>query len=207
MKIGFNSDFAPFSSLKDGKPDGIVIERIKNIFDKAGIIYELVPAKLTGLISGLSQGEFDILAALAKTPMREKTIVFSKPIIVSGGAWFTAADKSPLLDGELPEVAVTPKVGPLVAQIKALFPEIDLMTSENYDTSLQEVLNGKADAAALNWHVGKMLIEEKYNSKFHIPLAPFNTMALHMAAKLSDKEYLINRLNEHIPDDWGPDPL
>ncbi|MBT5073284.1 MAG: transporter substrate-binding domain-containing protein [Kordiimonadaceae bacterium] len=207
MKIGFNPNFAPFSYLKDGKPSGIVIERIVGIFEKSGIKYELVPAELTGLTSGLMQGEFDILAALAKTPEREKTLSFSNPIIVSGAAWFKASNSVPLMDGELPKMAVTPKVGPLVGQIKALFPEIELLTSENYDTSLQDVLDGKADAAALNWHVGKMLVREKYNLLFHVPLAPFNTMALHMATKLPDKNNLIIRLNEHIPDDWGPDPL
>ncbi|MBT6328752.1 MAG: transporter substrate-binding domain-containing protein, partial [Kordiimonadaceae bacterium] len=43
MKIGFNPNFAPFSYLKDGKPSGIVIERIVGIFEKSGIKYELVP--------------------------------------------------------------------------------------------------------------------------------------------------------------------
>lgn len=206
MKIGFNPNFAPFSTLENDKPAGIVIERIRHIFEKAEIKYELIPAELTGLLSGLDEGKFDLLAALAKTPEREKTLSFSKPIIVSGGAWFKASSSAPLMDGELPETAITPKVGPLVAQIKSLFPEIELLTSEDYDSSLQDVLDGKADAAALNWHVGKMLTQDKYKSLFHIPAAPFNTMALHMASKIEDLA-IIEKLNEHIADDWGPDPL
>lgn len=93
-----------------------------------------------------------------------------------------------------------------MAQIKNLYPQIRILTSEDYDSSLEDALNGKADAAALNWHVGKMLALEKYSGLFHIPSAPFNTMALHMAAKHPDNS-IIDKLNEHIPDDWGPDPL
>ena len=207
MKVGYDLGFSPFSYLKDGKASGLVIERIIAIFEKARISLELIPAELTELGEGLTNGRFDMLAVMAKTKERVKTLSFTKPIIVSGGAWFNDIISSPLMDGELPKSAITPKVGPLVSQINNLFPEIDLITSENYDTSLKAVLDGKADAAALNWHVGRMLIDEKYQGFFHIPAAPFNTMPLYMAGRKDDPNGMIDRLNMHIPADWGPDPV
>lgn len=207
MKIGFNPNFAPFSYLEDQNPAGIVVERIVAIFEKANIPAEFISAGLTSLIEGLMEGQFDILAVLAKTEERTKTLAFSKPIIVSGGAWFMASGRMPLVDDELPKTVVTPKVGPLVAQISSLYPEIKIILTEDYDSALQDVMAGKADAAALNWHVGKMLVAQKYDGQFHIPKAPFNTMPLYMATKLENADAIIERLNPHIPDDWGPDPL
>lgn len=207
MRIGFNPNFAPFSYLENKQPAGIVIERIKKILVNANVPVEFIPSELTGLIEGLMDGKFEVLAALAKTDERTKVLAFSKPIIVSGGAWFTPSGKSPLVEDELPKTVVTPRVGPLVAQISALYPEINIILTEDYDSALKDTISGEADAAALNWHVGKMLIAQKYVGQFHIPDAPFNTMPLYMASKLKNSDEFIGRLNPHIPEDWGPDPL
>ena len=118
-----------------------------------------------------------------------------------------ARSNNPLVDDERPKTVVTPKVGPLVAQISSLYPEISIILTDDYDSALMDVLAGKADAVALNWHVGKMLVAQTYDGQFHIPKAPFNTMPLYMATKIEDQQNIISQLNTHIPDDWGPDPL
>ena len=158
-------------------------------------------------MENLAAGQVDILAAMAKTEERTKVLAFSKPLIVSGGAWFMGKGNHPLIEDELPKTIVTPKVGPLVAQVSTLYPEINIILTDDYDSALQDVIAGKADAAALNWHVGKMMVAQKYGGQFHVPKAPFNTMPLYMASKIEDLDTIINRLNPYIPDDWGPDPL
>lgn len=210
LRIGFNPDFIPFSYMKNGKPVGIVIDRIHDIMSAAQIRYKFIPTDLVGLTQGLMNCEYDVLAAMAKTGEREETMAFSKPVIVSGGAWFMPIDHDPGDNDQLPEIVVTPKTGPLVSQISALYPEIKIITCNDYDDALQLTLYGNVDAtaAALNWHVGKMMIEEKkYKGLFHSPKAPFKTMPLHMVTTLEDPSNIISFLNKHIPDDWGPDPL
>jgi len=207
VRIGFNPDFAPFSHVVNGAPSGIVLERLIDVFQAAEIEYELVPTALTKLTFDLMAGHLAALAALAITPIRLETLSFTKPVIISGAAWFTLANNEPLVDGDIPKSVITPKVGPLVGQIKNLFPEIHLKTSSDYGAALDAVVNEQVEAAALNWHVGRMLIDEKYKSIFHIPKAPFNTIPLAIATKAGDPHKIINRLNEYIADDWGYDPL
>ncbi|MCP5381624.1 MAG: transporter substrate-binding domain-containing protein [Kordiimonadaceae bacterium] len=205
MKIGFNPDFAPFSYLKDGVASGIVIDHIREIFNIAGLSPEFIASELSGLTEGLLSGRFDLLAALAKTNERSVKLSFSKPIIVSGAAWFIPKDRQPLSGNNLPGTIVTPKVGPLVSQITLLYPQIKIVTSKDYESSLQDVLYNAAiiDAAALNWHVGRMLIDEKYNGLFHMPTIPFYKIPLSIAARAEDQETIINPLNQNIPDEWG----
>ncbi len=206
IKIGFNPDFAPFSYAIDGKPNGILVDRVRSIFEKPNIPFEFIPVELTKLTESLLAGHVDILLAMAKTEQRMKDFSFSKPIIITGGGWFSLTKTPPLLDGEVPKSVVTPSFGPLVAQIEALFPDINLKTTENYDTALRTVLNGEAHAAALNWHVGRMMCDEKYPSLFRDPKAPFNNIPLSMVTSIKDPYSIIERLIPYISDDWAFDP-
>lgn len=210
LKIGFNPDFAPFSYMEDGKPAGIIIDRISDVMNDAKLPYQFIPAGLTELTQGLMAGDFDILAAMANTADRLKIMAFSKPIIVSGGAWFVPIDREPGDGDKVPDIVITPKTGPLVSQVSALYPEVKIITCDDYDDALRLTLYGNhnAAAAALNWHVGRIMIEgEKYKGLFHIPKAPFKSMPLHMVTVREDPLNIIELLNNHIPDDWGPDPL
>ncbi len=205
IKIGYNPDFAPFSYQKDGQAAGVVIDRIRDIFSQAEIECEFIATDLMELKQGLMDEKFDLLAALAKTGERTKIFSFTKPVIVSGGAWFVPRKFYPVTEDDVPKAVVTPKVGPLVEQIRNLYPEIKIITCDDYDEALEMVQEGgwNINAAALNWHVGRMMIEEKYKSLYHVPKSPFNTMPLSMAAKSDDPSNIIGRLNGHIPEDWG----
>lgn len=207
IKIAYDPDFAPFSFLKEGKASGIVIDRIRKIFKAAHIEFEFIPLELTQLGKALMAGDVDMLAVMAVTKARADIYSFSKTIITSGGAWFITKNNQPLYDDQLPKVAITPKTGPLVSQIKNLFPEIELITCEDYDGALKAVLAKDADGAALNWHVGRMLVDDRYAGLFHIPTAPFNNITLAMATKAGDPDNILEQLNAQIDDDLGPDPL
>lgn len=207
IKIGYNPDFAPFSIKENDRPGGIVIERLIRVFENTKLDYELIPTGLTSLTRNLMDGTIDAVAALAITPSRYDNFSFSKPMIVSGGAWFIPSSNENLIEDEIPNSVITPKVGPLVNQIKDKYPEIDLKTCEDYDAALIAALAGEAGAAALNWHVGRMLVKEKFEGQFHIPKAPFNTIPLAVAVTKNDPKDIIDNINKFIPDDWGFDPI
>jgi ABC-type amino acid transport substrate-binding protein len=59
--------------------------------------------------------------------------------------------------------------GPLAAQIRRDYPQINLLTGESYDASLNAVLDGRADVAALNCQVGQQLVAREYSGKFALP--------------------------------------
>ncbi len=204
LQIGYNPNFAPFSFEQDGKAEGIIIDKIVSVMNAAGFDAKFIAAPLPELLPALEKGDVDLLAALADTPARQGKFSFSKPLLISGAGWFVPIDLD-YKEGDVPERIVTPKQGPLVNQIRNEFPSVEIHTSDDYEDALQTVLYGstRAHAAALNWHVGAMLIGEKYRGLFHMPAAPFNQMKLAMAGLPDDPKGVIEKLNKHIPDDWG----
>ncbi len=203
-RIGFNPDFAPFTYEENEGAAGLIITKIKEICALAGINAEFVAAPLPELRTLLSNGDVDLLAVLADIPSRRSEYSFSKSLLISGAGWFVPIDLD-YKNGDVPRNVVTPKQGPLVRQIENDFPTVKINTSSDYDGALQTVLysNTGAEAAALNWHVGSMLIEDKYRGLFHMPEKPFNQMKLAMAGLPDDPKGLIEELNKYIPDAWG----
>lgn len=203
VRIGYNSDFAPFTFEENRKATGLIIEKIREISANAGLKVEFAAASLPELLPALALGEVDLLAALADTPARQIKYQFSLPLLVTGAGWFVPIDVK-YKDGELPRSIITPKQGPLVDQIRNDYPDIEIHTSNDYDDTLQIVLYGnkKVQAAALNWHVGRMLVEAKYRGLFHLPERPFNRMSLAMAGLKNNKGSIIKELNNYIPNEW-----
>lgn len=206
LRVAYNPDFAPFSISGEDRPQGLIIDRLRNIFDKSDISYEFVATNLTDLIPNLESESVDAIAALGITRERGKKYHFSKPILVSGGAWFIPKSQAMIADGEVPKSVITPKRGPLADEIKNRYPEINLITTTDYEAALKGALQGKAMAAALNWHVGRMMIDEKFKDRFYVPKSPYNTVPLGVAVLKKNKEIIL-QLNINIPDDWGYDPI
>lgn len=204
IKVAYNPDFAPFSKRGDGKPQGLIIERLKEIFATSNIQFNFIATNLPELIPNMEKGKVDAVAALGITPERQEKYQFTKPIIVSGGAWFIPKSNRMLAEGEVPTSVITPERGPLANEIKNKYPEIDLITCADYNAAFKGALEGKALAAALNWHVGRMMVEDKYQNQFHETKRPYNTLALGLAV-LKKNSDLITHINKNIPDDWGYD--
>lgn len=206
IKIAYNPDFAPFSMLDEGVLKGLIIDRLRNIFQASDIPNEFIATSLPRLISDLESGKVDAIAALGITPERQNDFQFSKPIIVSGGAWFIPKAHPMVTNDEVPASIITPERGPLANEIRNKYPEAKLNTCTDYDAALKGAIEGKAIAAALNWHVGRMMINENYQNQFHVPERPYNTLALGLAMLNKNKD-IVTRINKNIPNDWGYDPV
>ncbi len=204
VKVGYNLDFAPFCFEEHGSARGLVIERVATIFESSEIPFEFLPVRLPDMITALDTGRVDVLAGIASTLDRRSKLSFSKPLVMTGGAWF--ALKGGSVDCEPDAGAwrvVTPAAGPLAAPIQKRYPLIKLETCGDYDAALQTVVNGKADAAALNFHVGKLLCDKNYPDMFQRPAAPFFPVPLAIALKPADPLNILQRLNVHILDAWA----
>ena len=206
IQIAYNPDFAPFSKREESNVTGLIIDRLEKILQSSSIPYDFVATTLPKLIPDLESGKVDAIAALGITPERQNEFQFSKSVMVSGGAWFVPKIKAMIADDEVPASIITPERGPLANEIRNKYPEAKVITCADYDAALKGAIERKAIAAALNWHVGRMMINEHYQGQFHIPKCPYNTVALGLAV-LDENKNIVTRLNKNIPDDWGYDPI
>jgi ABC-type amino acid transport substrate-binding protein len=120
---------------------------------------------------------------------------FSAPIVVSGGALFTRAGTpaSKSLKDFAGKSVVTPRRGPLFAQIAKAAPEVKLVESTSYPESFEMVLAGKADAAALNLQAGIRMARAKHPGKFTLPSEPYISVPLAFAVAKGKNADLLMR--------------
>jgi len=207
LRIGFNPDFAPFADLKDGEADGLVIARLRAALDKAGLDATFLPVALPEMTERLRSGDLDALAGVAVSAERSRLFAFSRPLAMTGGAWFPRAGHGWPGDQALRDAApgqwrvVSPRTGPLVAQIRDRFPNLEVFECRDYAAAFEAVLAGRADAAALNLQVGRLQAERDHPGLFALPQAPFFKVPLALAVAKGDPLGLIARLDPHLGSD------
>lgn len=173
--LGLDPDFAPFTFESEGRCGGFVVDVLRLAAQTAGISFLLRAVSLSERAALLASGELAGWACLARTLEREKEFLFSRPLVWTSGALFFAATTGisqhkpvgELEDGVLRTIA-TPGAGPLVASLQALFPGAQVVMVADYREALAFVIDGKADAAALNCHAGAKVAEKWFPGQFQI---------------------------------------
>lgn len=96
------------------------------------------------------------------------------------------------------QTIVTPGQGPLAAQIRRDYPQINLLTVESYDAALNAVLDGRADVAALNFQVGQQLVARKYSGKFALPEQPYTKLPFAFAVAKGRQGELLQAVDRSL---------
>lgn len=203
LRVGYNRAFRPFAVEENGLPAGLAVDRARAALAAAGLDAGFVPLDLPEMFDRLLGGDVDLLAGTGVSQARAERYAFSRPLVATGGAWFPGADVYWPTDNALRTGAgggrrvVTPAAGPLAGHIAEHFPQLDLATCSDYEAALGQVTGGKADAAALNFHVGLGLVAG--DGRFTPPTEVFLQIDLALAAPAGDPRGLLARLDPHIP--------
>ena len=177
--IGHEPDFAPLTFLDGDESRGLVIEILVEAFGRIGITTGFAPVALPGQEAALQAGTIDAVAFKAVIAERAGDYDFSVPMMTSGAAWFVLAQGAPA--GSAPAAAsrlATPGKGPLIAQLRREYPDAAFPDVDTYAEALRAVVDGDADRAALNFHVGRYLAGRDHPGRFEMPAAPFSKIPL-----------------------------
>lgn len=181
FRIGYEGDFAPLTFVRDGMPAGLVVEILSLAFTRAGHDAEFLPVPLPDQDRALHSNEVDAIAFKAVIPDRAGVLDFSAALTTSGGAWFS---KCGVTIEDRPDVGAsvaTPPAGPLLAQLRRDYPDLVFPHVATYADALSAVINGSADCAALNFHVGCYLANRDHAGQFALPQRPFSPLPLALA--------------------------
>lgn len=149
------STFVPWAMLdRNGQLIGFEIDVAKQLAEDMGVSVEFVPTAWDGIIPALIAGRFDvIISGMSITTQRNLTVNFTEPYAYSGVR--IAANRS--LEGKISELAdfnspditfALRRAATPVAAVQKLFPHANIVQFDEDGASLQEVLNGNADATA-----------------------------------------------------------
>ena len=183
VRVGHDAPFEPFAMVENGRSAGMILDVVAEAMKRARVSFEFVPLTLDESESALVEGKVEALAFKGDTPERRVKFDFSRPIVISGGALFTRAGTptSKSLEDFAGKTVVTPRRGPLAAQIARVAPDVKVLQSTSYEESLEMVLAGQADAAALNWQAGLRMARARHPGKFTLPAEPYVSVPLSFA--------------------------
>lgn len=167
VRVSIDQKFPPFTEVVDGKVQGLAIDLLDAAAKRAGLRMEYLPVPIEETQTVLQNGRADATYPLAVNPTRKETFDFSEALLSTGGGLFVRApSKTPADWSSLAgKTVVTPQSGPLAGYIQKNAPMVKLVTTVDYDESLQKLVSGQADAAALNLQVGAQLAAKAYPGK------------------------------------------
>jgi len=190
----------------------MIIDILSQVLSRVGLKAIFVPSTLSQVVSLLHTGEADAIACHGINPDRQKIFEFSEPMVVTGAGFFVESPRPTL--SELAEcegkTIVTPRTGPLTEYLQRSLPKTKFLLVQDYPESLRAVLNGEADAAALNIHVGSHLAGRLFPGRFTFPNKIFLEVPLGVAVLKGSPSFFLNPINEglkHIREDGTYDQI
>ena len=152
-------------------------------FDRDGTVYE--------------KGGAGGAPPMAATPECRERLDFSATLLMSGGALYVRSpDPTPEgLRALAGKTVVTLRTGPLAAFIQNTAPEVKLVVTEDYETSLARLVSGEADAAALNYQTDALLAGRLYPGKLTVPRLMFLELPFNAAVLEGQNAEFLTRLN------------
>lgn len=202
LRIVVDQHFPPFVQMQDGAPAGLGIELLQAAAQRAQVDIAFVPRTFAQIQTAIQQGEADAIFPLAINPERQQQYDFSAPMLSTGGALFVLAPAPTpaTLQALNGKTVMTPKTGPLANYIQRNAPEVKLVTTEDYDETLQRLLSGEAAAVALNLQVGNKLVAASYADKITSPDRYFWELPLAVAIPKTDATHrpTLEKLNQGI---------
>src|SRR3954464_1038600 len=200
IRVAHAESFPPYAEARGGRSEGLAVDILRSAAAKAGLQLTLVVVPFEELQRTVEDGRADAIFPTGITPERRKTLDFTAPLLSTGGSLYVRApDEAPdelaALSGK---TVVTPRTGPLAAYIEKNAPQVKVLRSASYEESLAQLVEGKADAAALNSHVGGRIADKLYPGKVNVARRMFLEVPLALAVKKGTQAALLEHFDKGL---------
>ena len=195
LRLGFPDPFPPFCESDRQGPYGRFINAVAKSLPQGQRI-DWQPGPLDRLNQWLRDGRIDAIAPKAVTLERAQRFSFSQPLMQTAAALFGLADgpAAPALQQAGSARIATPRQGPLAALITRHAPDARLIATMDYAETLNAVLTGAADFAALNADAGAEIAHRHHPGRFAPPGPRFAPLGLAVATLPGDPHQVLPSL-------------
>ena len=194
LRLGFPDPFPPFCESTAHGPQGRFIAALAARLPPGQRI-DCQPGPLDALPQWLRDGRIDAIAPKAVTLDRAQRFSFSQPLMQTAAALFGPAPRpAPALEQAGTARIATPRQGPLAALITRHAQDARLIATTDYADTLDAVLTGAADFAALNADAGAEIAHRLHPGRFAPPGPRFAPLDLAVATLPGDPHAVLPRL-------------
>ena len=200
VRVAHDQGFPPFAEVRDGKSEGLAVDIFCAAATRAGVEVKFVPVPFEQRQLTLEDGRADAYFPLSITPERLQLFDFTDEMVVTGGSIFVRAPNVPPenLTALADMILVTPRTGPIAPFIQRTAPAVKLVVTTDYEDSLNRLIRGEADAAALGYHVGLRISNRLYPGQIIGSPHMFMELPLAVAVPKGKRADLLVRLNDGI---------
>jgi polar amino acid transport system substrate-binding protein len=160
FRVGMSGNQPPFSVIsKSGSLIGYEVDLANLLADAMGVKVEFVQKPFGELLPALEKGEIDaIMSGMTMTPKRNLKAAFVGPYIVSGKSILTkSATLAALKEAEEIDrstLTITALKGSTSEKfVQTILEKTNYAPVDDYDTGVQMVLDGKADAMVADFPI------------------------------------------------------
>ncbi|WP_176085074.1 transporter substrate-binding domain-containing protein [Martelella sp. HB161492] len=158
LKVGFISDYEPFSFLSGGRGQGLAVDIAQYVSSATGLVFEPVYDNWAKLLAAFQRGDIDMLANMSYTPGRADYTLFSDAYHEIPNAVFLRSGFGPYngldsLDGKVVGIGRDIYYSD---QLKAVHP--DVRSFDTQEALLQALSHGDIDAAIMSLSNGNAII-------------------------------------------------
>ena len=191
-----HADLAAFITVKGDKTVGVVADILRAAAAREGIAIDFV-ALAGDAAAALANGSADAVAPTFVSASGNQAFDYSTAILTTGGGLFVRAPGPAPSDPTMlaGRTVATPVFGPYLGLFAKKFPSIKILKTSSYEESIEKVLNGQADAAALNIQDGADFVAQSYAGKIAVPTSMFVTTELVLAVAKGTHAGLLERID------------
>lgn len=159
LVVGTAGSMPPLNmTTKSGEIIGFEIDLAKMIADSMGVKLRIEKVPFPELLPALEEGKVDmILSGMTITPDRNLKVAFAGPYYESGKALLTNVGRIASLEKseiyKMRATIVTLEGSTSQYFVEGALPGVDLITTKDYDSAIEMVYNGQADAMIADYPI------------------------------------------------------
>lgn len=199
IKAAMNPELKPYSYFEDGEAKGIVPKVFREISNRVGIQYEIIPSDTRWEYKEqLNSGEVDIdLTAYLDYGLAEKfNLKETDAYINSSMAMLSRKDSN--TDQDTMTVAVVRYPTEYMGYNEELIYPYDYREYESIQECIDAVKNGEVDATFQYVYIAEQAVLEDYTNRLQYTILPDHTFGLAIGVKNSEDHRLLSILNKGV---------
>jgi polar amino acid transport system substrate-binding protein len=193
LRVGLSGSQPPLNMKnKSGEIIGLEVDLVKALAHAMGLEVRLVVTPFADLLPALEEGEVDlVISGMTITPERNARVAFAGPYFISGKSVLSKSKK--IASVESPSALDDPSrtyaalAGSTSEKfVKDVLPQAKLLTTSDYDSAVQMVIDDEVDALVADFPICKVSKMRHPEAGLSALMTPFTVEPLGIALPPGD---------------------
>jgi polar amino acid transport system substrate-binding protein len=177
---------------RNGEIVGLEVDLVEALAYTMGLEARLVVKPFAELLPALENGEVDLVASgMTITPDRNARVAFAGPYLISGKSVLTKSEDIANVDNAAALDAPDRTYAALASStsekfVKDLLPQATLVSTPDYDTGVQMVIDGAVDALIADFPICMVSVLRHPEANLSTAVTPFTVEPLGIALPADD---------------------